>query len=102
VATYREGGRVTIGDREFIVPKATLAVARAVAGLQQEAVTSPEVDGYLASARVLQLLLVKAAPGLTVDELLDLVLVDEIRKVLDDVQAAAGFVRTTPGEAARP
>lgn len=91
-----------IGDREFVVPKATLAVARAVAAIQKDAVSNPEVDGFLASATVLHALLVKASPGLTLEELLDLVVVDELGQLLSDVQAAAGFVRAAPGEAARP
>ena len=102
MATYREGGRVTIGGQEFIVPKATLAVARAVADVQREAVSDPAVDGFLASARVLHLLLVKAAPALTIDELLELVEVDALAQLLADVQTFAGFTRASPGEVARP
>jgi hypothetical protein len=102
MTTYREGGRVTIGDREFIVPKANLAVARAVAAVQKEAVTSPEADGFLASAKVLHLLLLRASPALTVEELLELVDVEDLGQVLTAVQTAAGFARAAPGEAARP
>lgn len=102
MADFREGGQVTISERRFVVPKASLAVARAVAAMQKEAVTDPEMDGFLASARVLHLLLAKAHPELTLDELLDLVVVEELGQVLSEVQAAAGFIRAAPGEAVSP
>lgn len=102
MGTIREGGRLTIGDREFVVPKATLSVARAVAEVQRDAVSNESADGFLASAKVLHLLLVKAAPDLTLDEVLDLVVVDELGRLLAEAQRMAGFIMAPPGEAARP
>ena len=100
--TYREGGRVTIGDREFVVPKATMAVGRAVTDVQKKAASGEVEDGYLASAMVLQIILARANPDLTVEQLLDLVEVDLVSETLAKVQEAAGFSRRAPGEAASP
>ena len=102
MATFTEGGRVTFGGREFVVPKATLRTCVAMEDVQK-VIASGEVSPLVGMAGLLLLVLKPAHPELTLDELLDLAAVpDELLTVFQDAQLAAGFKRVQPGEAPSP
>lgn len=102
MATFQEGGRVSFGGREFVVPKATLRTAVSMSEVQK-VIASGEVGPLVGLAGLLVLVLKPAQPELTIEELLDLPSSpDELVECLSQAQVLAGFKRVAPGEAASP
>lgn len=103
MATFVEGGRVTLGGQEFIVPKATLRTCMALEDVQK-VIAAGEVGTIAGMTGVLVLLLKPAQPDLTVDQVLDLSVgsPDELLSVLVEAQRLAGFKAVNKGEAASP
>lgn len=103
MATFVEGGRITFGGREFIVPKATLRTCLAMEDVQK-VIASGEVTPLVGMTGLLLLVLRPAQPELTIEELLDLPMQgpEELLSAFQEAQLLAGFKRVQPGEAPSP
>lgn len=103
MATFVEGGRITFGGREFIVPKATLRTCIALEDVQK-VVASGEVGAMVGMAGIMLLLLQPAQPDLTLEQLLDLPIEspEELGQAMRSVQLMAGFKQVPEGEAGSP
>lgn len=103
MARIEEGGRITFGGREFVVPKATLRTCIAMEDVQK-VMASGEVTAVVGITGLLLALLRPAQPELKLEELLDLPIEgpDELVTVFQEAQLLAGFKRVKPGEAPRP
>ena len=103
MATITEGGRITFGGREWVVPKATLRTCVAMEDVQK-AIVAGEVQQLLGMAGLLLLLLRPAQPELTLEELMDLPSgpPEELLAAFQEASLLAGFKRVQPGEAPSP
>lgn len=103
MTTFTEGGRITFGGREFVVPKATLRTCIAMEDVQK-VIASGEVSPLVGMAGLLLLVLKPAQPDLTLEALLDLPMQgpEEVLAAFQEAQTAAGFKRVQPGEAPSP
>ena len=103
MATFVEGGRITFGGKEFVVPKATLRTCIAMEDVQK-VLASGDVSTMVGISGLLLLLLKPAQPELTIEQLLDLPIEgpDELVEAFQSAQLLAGFKRVKPGEAPRP
>lgn len=103
MTTFVEGGKVTLGGREFVVPKATLRTCIALEDVQK-VISSGEVTPLVGMTGLLLLVLRPAQPDLTMEELLDLPIQgpEELLSAFQSAQVLAGFKRVQPGEAASP
>lgn len=103
MATFVEGGRVSFGGREFVVPKATLRTCLAMEEVQK-VLAAGEMTPLVGMTGLLLLLLKPAQPDLTLEELLDLPMQgpEEMLEVFQAAQTLAGFKRVPPGEAPSP
>ena len=103
MATFTEGGRITFGGREFVVPKATIRTCMAMEEVQK-AIAAGEVNTLVGIAGLLVLVLKPAQPELALEELLDLPMngPEELLAAFQSAQRLAGFKAAVPGEAASP
>ena len=103
MATFAEGGRVTFGGREFVVPQATLRTCLAMEDIQK-VLSAGEMSTLVGISGLLLCLLRPAQPELTLEQLLDLPIQgpEELVEAFQTAQLLAGFKRVKPGEAARP
>ena len=103
MATFIEGGRITFGGQEFVVPKATLRTCLAMEDVQK-VLSAGEMSTLVGISGLLLLLLKPAQPELTLEQLLDLPIEgpDELVEAFQTAQLLAGFKRVKSGEAARP